>query len=78
MITQVLIFALILADASAISDRGKKNHQIMVFCFENCSGFFEIFFSNDKAELLLLKFIQIFARTVLVMKKLEIEETKTA
>ena len=30
-----------------------------------------------KAELLLLKLIQIFARAVLVMKKLEIEETKT-
>ena len=30
-----------------------------------------------KAELLLLKLIKIFARAVLVMKKLEIEETKT-
>ena len=30
-----------------------------------------------KAKLLLLKLIQIFARVVLVMNKLEIEETKT-
>ena len=30
-----------------------------------------------KAKLLLLKLIQIFERAVLVMKKLEIEETKT-
>ena len=30
-----------------------------------------------EAELLLLKLIQIFVRVVLVMKKLEIEETKT-
>jgi uncharacterized membrane protein len=30
MITQVFIFALILADASAISDKGKKNHKVMV------------------------------------------------
>ena len=32
---------------------------------------------SAKAKLLLLKLIQIFARAVLVMKKLEIEETKT-
>ena len=31
----------------------------------------------NKAKLLLLKLIQIFARDVLIMKKLEIEETKT-
>ena len=30
-----------------------------------------------KAELLLLKLIQIFAPAILVMKKLEVEETKT-
>ena len=32
---------------------------------------------STKAKLLLLKLIQIFARAVLVTKKLEIEETKT-
>ena len=35
------------------------------------------FMRNPKAELLLLKLIQIFARAVLVLKKLEIKETKT-
>ena len=38
---------------------------------------FEFSYFYAKAELLLLKLIQIFARAVLVMKKLEIEETKT-
>jgi hypothetical protein len=33
--------------------------------------------SSTKAELLLLKLIHLFAREVLLVKKLEIEETKT-
>ena len=33
--------------------------------------------SPDKAELLLLKLIHLFARDVLLVKKLEIEETNT-
>ena len=33
-------------------------------------------FANDKAELLLLKLIHLFASEVLLVKKLEIEETK--
>ena len=34
-------------------------------------------FYRAKAELLLLKLIHLFAREVLLVKKLEIEETKT-
>ena len=33
--------------------------------------------NSSKAELLLLKLIHLFAREVLLVKKLEIEETKT-
>ena len=33
--------------------------------------------NGNKAELLLLKLIHLFAREVLLVKKLEIEETKT-
>ena len=36
------------------------------------------FFTVDKAKLLLLNLIQIFAQVILVMKMLEIEETQTA
>ena len=42
--------------------------------------FFDIYYlniSSTKAELLLLKLIHLFAREVLLVKKLEIEETKT-
>jgi hypothetical protein len=39
---------------------------------------FQNFYSKfGKAELLLLKFIHLFAREVFLVKKLEIEETKT-
>ena len=34
-------------------------------------------FNCNKAKLLLLKLIHLFAREVLLVKKLEIEETKT-
>ena len=34
-------------------------------------------FSRTKAELLLIELIHLFAREVLLVKKLEIEETKT-
>ena len=36
-----------------------------------------IFFDVTKAELLLLKRIHLFARSVLLVNKMEIEETKT-
>ena len=36
----------------------------------------QVFFLSSKAKLLQLKLIQIFARDILLVKKLEIEKTK--
>ena len=45
---------------------------------KTCASFQSVWsHMNAKAELLLLKLIHLFAREVLLVKKLEIEETKT-
>ena len=44
---------------------------------KHCMHLVEISNSFTKAELLLLKLIHLFAREVLLVKKMEIQETKT-